>query len=53
VFRPSQVIVGAVTGPLATPGSLLLGRYDDDGRLQYPGRWSLFRVALLRGRRSL
>ncbi|MFI6729848.1 hypothetical protein NRF20_43160 [Streptomyces sp. R-74717] len=28
---------GAVTGPLAAPRSLLLGRYDD-GHLQYTGR---------------
>ncbi|MEV7081922.1 hypothetical protein AB0N88_25840 [Streptomyces sp. NPDC093516] len=28
----------AVTGPLASPRSLLLGRYDSAGRLQYGGR---------------
>ncbi|MGW4825208.1 hypothetical protein ACWEP4_41520 [Streptomyces sp. NPDC004227] len=31
-------IVGAATGTLAAPRTLLLGRYDDDGRLQYTGR---------------
>ncbi|MGW3152583.1 ATP dependent DNA ligase [Streptomyces sp. NPDC001177] len=34
----TEAIVGAITGPLATPRTLLLGRYDDDGRLQYTGR---------------
>ncbi|MEU0413942.1 hypothetical protein ABZ307_40035 [Streptomyces griseorubiginosus] len=34
----AEAIVGAVTGPLAAPSSLLLGSYDDDGRLQYTGR---------------
>ncbi|MFD7705393.1 hypothetical protein [Streptomyces caelestis] len=31
----TEAIVGAITGPLAAPRTLLLGRYDDDGRLQY------------------
>ncbi|WP_231911210.1 MULTISPECIES: hypothetical protein [Streptomyces] len=34
----TEAIVGAITGSLALPSSLLLGRYDDDGRLQYTGR---------------
>ncbi|WP_217236262.1 ATP-dependent DNA ligase [Streptomyces sp. AC555_RSS877] len=51
VYRPSvrgwlkykarhtdEAIVGAVTGTLAAPRSLLLGRYDADGRLRYAGR---------------
>ncbi|MEU9272740.1 ATP-dependent DNA ligase [Streptomyces sp. NPDC048251] len=33
-----DAIVGAVTGPLSTPSSLLLGRYDSTDRLQYIGR---------------
>jgi ATP-dependent DNA ligase len=50
VYRPSargrqkykiretrEVIVGAITGSLAAPHTLLFGRYDD-GRLQYTGR---------------
>lgn len=34
----TEAIVGAVTGPLSAPSGLLLGRYDDHGRLQYTGR---------------
>ncbi|MEV5177323.1 hypothetical protein AB0L10_41195 [Streptomyces flaveolus] len=34
----TEAIVGAVTGSFALPSSLLLGRYDDHGRLQYTGR---------------
>ncbi|GGW85793.1 hypothetical protein AB0E64_38425 [Streptomyces caelestis] len=34
----TEAIVGAVTGALAAPRSLLLGRYDERGRLQYTGR---------------
>ncbi|MGV9503626.1 hypothetical protein ACWDQ0_35705 [Streptomyces sp. NPDC003642] len=30
--------MGAVTGSLATPRTVLLGRYDHAGRLQYTGR---------------
>ncbi|MEU9438858.1 hypothetical protein [Streptomyces sp. NPDC048252] len=33
-----DAIVGAVTGPLSTPSSLLLGRPDTSGLLQYIGR---------------
>lgn len=36
----AEAIVGAVTGTLAAPTSLLLGRFDDSGRLQYVGRTS-------------
>lgn len=32
------MIVGAVTGSLIAPHTLLLGRYDDGGRFQYVGR---------------
>jgi hypothetical protein len=38
VRETTEAIVGAVTGPLSAPRSLLLGRYDDDRRLQYTGR---------------
>jgi ATP-dependent DNA ligase len=38
VRETTEAIVGAVTGSLAAPSSLLLGRYDDAGRLQYIGR---------------
>ncbi|MEU2288556.1 ATP-dependent DNA ligase [Streptomyces sp. NPDC013178] len=38
VRETTEAIVGVVTGSLAAPSSLLLGRYDDDGRLQYTGR---------------
>jgi hypothetical protein len=41
VRETTEAIVGAVTGTLATPRTLLLGRYDDDGRLQYIGRTTL------------
>ncbi|MFD5572784.1 ATP dependent DNA ligase [Streptomyces cadmiisoli] len=38
-MRETQdAIVGAVTGPLTAPRSLLLGRLDAEGRLQYTGR---------------
>ncbi|MET7887824.1 ATP-dependent DNA ligase [Streptomyces avermitilis] len=38
VRETSEAIVGAVTGTLTAPRSLLLGRYDTDRRLQYTGR---------------
>ncbi|MFD3821861.1 ATP-dependent DNA ligase [Streptomyces sp. NPDC058625] len=38
VRETSEAIIGAVTGPLAAPRTLLLGRYDTQGRLQYVGR---------------
>ncbi|MEU6680965.1 ATP-dependent DNA ligase [Streptomyces sp. NPDC046925] len=34
----AEALVGAVTGSPAAPGTLLLGRYDATGRLQYTGR---------------
>ncbi|GGV90691.1 ATP-dependent DNA ligase [Streptomyces massasporeus] len=34
----TEAIVGAVTGSVGSPSGLLLGRYDDEGRLQYVGR---------------
>ncbi|MET7566435.1 hypothetical protein ABZS95_41250, partial [Streptomyces sp. NPDC005479] len=45
VRETSEAIVGAVTGSLAAPRTLLLGRYDTDGRLQYIGRTTLARTA--------
>ncbi|MGW2841800.1 ATP-dependent DNA ligase [Streptomyces sp. NPDC001493] len=38
VRETSEAIVGAVTGPVSAPGTLLLGRYDEQRRLQYTGR---------------
>jgi hypothetical protein len=38
VRETTEAIVGAVTGTLAAPTSLLLGRFDDSGRLQYASR---------------
>ncbi|MET7608822.1 ATP-dependent DNA ligase [Streptomyces avermitilis] len=38
VRETQEAIVGAVTGPLTAPRSLLLGRYDTSGQLQYTGR---------------
>ncbi|WP_455755075.1 ATP-dependent DNA ligase [Streptomyces massasporeus] len=38
VRETTEAIVGAVTGPVASPSGLLLGRYDDQQRLQYIGR---------------
>ncbi|MEU3700037.1 ATP-dependent DNA ligase [Streptomyces griseoviridis] len=34
----TEAVVGAVTGPVAAPRTLLLGRLDAAGRLQYTGR---------------
>jgi hypothetical protein len=38
VRQMQEAIVGAVTGSLRTPRTPLLGRYDTEGHLQYPGR---------------
>ncbi|MFF2937865.1 ATP-dependent DNA ligase [Streptomyces mirabilis] len=38
VRETGEAIVGTVTGSPAAPRTLLLGRYDDQGRLQYVGR---------------
>ncbi|MEU9446163.1 ATP-dependent DNA ligase [Streptomyces sp. NPDC048304] len=38
VRETSEAIVGAIAGPLAAPRTLLVGRYDTEGRLQYVGR---------------
>ncbi|WP_241678947.1 ATP-dependent DNA ligase [Streptomyces lasalocidi] len=38
VRTTTEAVIGAVTGRLALPRSVLLGRYDPAGRLQYVGR---------------
>jgi ATP-dependent DNA ligase len=38
IRETSEAIVGAITGSPAAPRTLLLGRYDTQGRLQYVGR---------------
>jgi ATP-dependent DNA ligase len=38
VRETTEAVVGAITGSLASPRSLLLGRYDDQQRLRYIGR---------------
>ncbi|MFF4401546.1 ATP-dependent DNA ligase [Streptomyces sp. NPDC001480] len=38
VRATTEAVIGAVTGSLATPWAVLLGRYDTAGRLQYVGR---------------
>lgn len=38
VRETTEAIVGAITGTLAEPRTLLLGRYDTDGQLHYSGR---------------
>jgi hypothetical protein len=38
VRETTEAIVGAVTGHRSVPRTLLLGRYDDQERLQYIGR---------------
>ncbi|KOV97525.1 ATP-dependent DNA ligase [Streptomyces sp. NRRL WC-3723] len=38
VRETSEAIIGALTGPPTAPRTLLLGRYDDEGRFQYVGR---------------
>ncbi|MET9118906.1 ATP-dependent DNA ligase [Streptomyces longwoodensis] len=37
VRTTTEAIIGAVTGPLQAPRTVLLGRYDTAGRLQYAG----------------
>lgn len=34
----TEAVVGAITGPMAAPRTLLLGRYDTGGQLQFVGR---------------
>ncbi|AVH61807.1 MULTISPECIES: ATP-dependent DNA ligase [Streptomyces] len=38
VRETGEAVVGAITGSLAAPRTLLLGRYDTEGRFQYVGR---------------
>ncbi|WP_329600122.1 ATP-dependent DNA ligase [Streptomyces pseudovenezuelae] len=44
-YKPSEAIVGAVTGPPTAPRSLLLGRYDTGGHLHYVGRTTTLATA--------
>ncbi|MFG3206445.1 ATP-dependent DNA ligase [Streptomyces sp. NPDC048192] len=44
VRETTEAIVGAVTGSLTAARTLLLGRYDIEGRLQYVGRTTLARA---------
>ncbi|MFG3282049.1 ATP-dependent DNA ligase [Streptomyces sp. NPDC048111] len=37
-FESAEGIIAGVTGPLTSPGTLLLGRYDTDGRLRLIAR---------------
>ncbi|MER7577821.1 ATP-dependent DNA ligase [Streptomyces sp. NPDC126514] len=60
VRETSEAIVGAITGSLAVPRTLLLGMYDNQGRFQYVGRTTTLSQAagaavadlLTRGRRG-
>ncbi|MGW4517725.1 ATP dependent DNA ligase [Streptomyces sp. NPDC004393] len=45
MYETTEAIVGAVTGTRAAPRTLLLGRYDTGGRLQYTGRTTTFTQA--------
>lgn len=38
VWDTAEAVVGAVTGSLARPGTVLLGRFDPTGTLRYVGR---------------
>jgi hypothetical protein len=40
VWAATEAIFGAVTGSLAAPRTVLLGRYDAAVRVQYTGRSS-------------
>ncbi|MGJ5763257.1 hypothetical protein [Streptomyces galbus] len=44
----TEAIIGAVTGPLEAPRTVLLGRYDAAGRLQYVGRSTTLSARLAR-----
>jgi ATP-dependent DNA ligase len=46
--RTTEAVVGAVTGTLARPRSLLLGRFDLAGRLRYTGRTTSLNAVLAR-----
>lgn len=41
----TEAIVGGITGTLPAPRTLLLGRYDTDGQLQYIGRTTTLTAA--------
>ncbi|MEU4012305.1 hypothetical protein AB0H30_28105 [Streptomyces pseudogriseolus] len=44
----TEAIVGAITGSLVAPRTVLLGRYDAAGRLQYTGRSTTLSQAVSR-----
>ncbi len=46
----TEAEIGAVTGSLATPQTVLLGGYDAEGRLQYTGTTFLPGAAIPYGR---
>ncbi|WP_052868736.1 hypothetical protein [Streptomyces niger] len=48
VRESTEAIVGAVTGSLARPGTVLLGRLDAAGRLRYAGRTTQLTATLAR-----
>ncbi|WP_342668494.1 ATP-dependent DNA ligase [Streptomyces ochraceiscleroticus] len=48
VRESTEAIVGALTGSLHRPGTLLLGRLDAGGRLRYAGRTTQLAASLAR-----
>ncbi|MFF4559460.1 hypothetical protein [Streptomyces sp. NPDC001435] len=42
----TEAVISAVTGSLATPQTVLLGRYDAAGRQQYTGATLLPKAAI-------
>ncbi|MER7219036.1 MULTISPECIES: ATP dependent DNA ligase [Streptomyces] len=44
----TEAVIGAVTGSLTAPRTVLLGRYDAAGRLQYAGRSTTLSQAVSR-----
>ncbi|MFH9439033.1 ATP-dependent DNA ligase [Streptomyces rochei] len=44
----AEAVVGAVTGTVEAPRTLLLGRYDETGRLHYTGRTTTLSLAASR-----
>ncbi|GHD54790.1 hypothetical protein GCM10010335_69660 [Streptomyces galbus] len=48
VRTTTEAIIGAITGTLEAPRTVLLGRYDVAGRLQYAGRSTTLSARLAR-----
>jgi hypothetical protein len=46
----TEAIIGVVTGLFAVPQTVLLGRYDAEGRLRYTGATFLPQAAIPQGR---